>query len=101
MARSTNIDCIGWHNMRRGEDSIVVKYDDTKSDKDSEKFSDKNLYSNPTDMYVYLISEYSNVVNEYVRVHHYNVRGICKGSGIFTSCCSTHTPSTYFYSSSW
>ena len=52
MARSINIDCIGWHNMRRGEDSIVVKYDDTKSDKAGEKCSNKNLYSNPNDMYV-------------------------------------------------
>jgi hypothetical protein len=135
MARSINIDCIGWHNMRRGEDSIVVKYDDTKSDKAGEKCSNKNLYSNPNDMYVCwymalrcycciysvslaerdflfievlkkigtaadnfckqlssLVSKYSDVVDEYVQVHHCNVHGICKGSGTFASSCSTVPP---------
>ena len=52
MARSISVDCLGWHNMRKGEDSIVIKYDDTKSDKGGEKCSNKNIYSNPNDWYV-------------------------------------------------
>ena len=33
MARSVNIDCIGFSNLKRGSDSIIVKYDEKKSDK--------------------------------------------------------------------
>lgn len=39
-----------------------------------------------------LVSEYTNVVDEYVRVHHCNVHGIRKGSGTFASSCSTVPP---------
>ena len=52
MARSINIDCLGWHNLKKGEDSIVVKYDETKADKSGESCSDKNIYANPQDWYV-------------------------------------------------
>ena len=49
MARSINIDCIGFSNLKRGTDSIMVKYDDTKSDKAGENCTNKNLYANPHD----------------------------------------------------
>ena len=49
MARSINIDCVGFSNMRRGTDSLVIKYDDTKADKAGENCHNKNLYANPKD----------------------------------------------------
>lgn len=52
MARSINSDCLGWHNLKKGEDSIVVKYDKTKVDKSGEICYDKNIYANPGDWYV-------------------------------------------------
>ena len=47
MARSISIDHIGFANMRRGTDSIVVKYDEPKSAKAGEKCTNKNIYTNP------------------------------------------------------
>ena len=49
MARSINIDCIGFSNFKRGTDSIIVKYDETKADKAGENCHNKNLYANPSD----------------------------------------------------
>lgn len=49
MARSASIDCLSFHNFSLGQDSIVVKYDETKADKAGEKLSEKNIYSNPLD----------------------------------------------------
>lgn len=49
MARSINIDCIGFSNLKRGSDSIIVKYDETKSDKTGETCSNKHIYGNPAD----------------------------------------------------
>ena len=49
MARSINIDCIGFSNFKRRTDSIIVKYDDTKADKTGENCNNKNLYANPSD----------------------------------------------------
>ena len=49
MARSISIDHIGFANMKRGTDSIIVKYDESKSDKAGEKFTNKNIYANPID----------------------------------------------------
>ena len=49
MARSISIDHIGFTNMKRGTDSIIVKYDETKSDKTGERCTNKNVYANPTD----------------------------------------------------
>ena len=49
MARSINIDCIGFSSFKRGTDSIIVKYDDTKADKTGENCNNKNLYANPSD----------------------------------------------------
>ena len=52
MARSINIDCLGWNNLKKGEDSVVIKYDETKADKSGESCSDKNIYANPGDWHV-------------------------------------------------
>ena len=49
MARSIDIDCIGFSNFKRGTDSIIVKYDKTKVDKTGENCNNKNLYANPSD----------------------------------------------------
>ena len=49
MARSASIDCLCFHNFSLGQDSIVIKYDETKADKAGEKLSEKNVYSNPLD----------------------------------------------------
>ena len=40
---------MGFTNMERGTDSIIVKYNETKSEKSGEKCSNKNIYANPTD----------------------------------------------------
>ena len=47
MARSASIDCLCFHNFSLGQDSIIIKYDESKADKAGEKLSEKNLYSNP------------------------------------------------------
>ena len=49
MARSASIDCLAFHNISLGVDSIVIKYDETKADKAGEKLSEKNVYANPLD----------------------------------------------------
>ena len=49
MARSISIDHLGFTNMKRGTDSIIVKYDETKSDKAGERCKNKNVYAKPTD----------------------------------------------------
>jgi len=49
MARSASIDCLCFHNFSLGQDSIIVKYDETKADKAGEKLSEKNVYANPMD----------------------------------------------------
>jgi hypothetical protein len=47
MARSVNIGSLGFHNFRAGEDHIVCRYDDTKSDKTGQKCTGKHIYANP------------------------------------------------------
>ena len=47
MARSASIDCLCFHNFSLGQDSIIIKYDESKADKAGEKLSEKNLYANP------------------------------------------------------
>jgi hypothetical protein len=49
MARSINIESLSFHNITLGEDSIKIKYDSTKADKEGKKCSPKNIYSNPLD----------------------------------------------------
>ena len=34
--------------MKRGTDLIIVKYDESKSDEADDKFTNKNIYANPT-----------------------------------------------------
>jgi len=41
MARCSNIDPLGFHNFKLGNDSIICKYDDSKADKEGEKLSEK------------------------------------------------------------
>ena len=52
MPRSTSIDHIGFTNMKRVTYSIIVKYNEIKSDKAGEKCK-KNVYANPTDPSIY------------------------------------------------
>ena len=47
MARCASIDPLGFHNVKLGVDSLVVKYDDSKADKAGEKLSEKNIFANP------------------------------------------------------
>ena len=47
MARCASVDPLGFHNFSLGADSLICKYDDSKADKDGEKLSEKNMYSNP------------------------------------------------------
>ena len=49
MARSANVDPLGFHNISLGTDSIRIKYDDSKTKKSGEKLSTKNIYANPLD----------------------------------------------------
>jgi hypothetical protein len=49
MARSISIDCLGFHNLSCGVDSIKVKYDTNKSDRSGESCTEKNCYANPFD----------------------------------------------------
>ena len=44
MARSANIDPLKFHNFSVGPDSIIVKYDDTKKDKDAVRLSQKKHF---------------------------------------------------------
>jgi hypothetical protein len=47
MARLASIDPLGFHNISKGVDSIVIKYDDSKADNAREKVSPKNIFANP------------------------------------------------------
>ena len=49
MARSASIDPLHFGNFSLGVDSIVVKYDDSKADKNAERLSEKNIFANPYD----------------------------------------------------
>jgi hypothetical protein len=48
MARSASVDPLAFHNFSLGADSIIGKYDESKSDKAGERLSEKNIYANPT-----------------------------------------------------
>ena len=52
MARCASIDPLGFHNMSLGQDSIKCKYDDSKTKKDGEKLSEKNIYANHIDYFL-------------------------------------------------
>ena len=52
MARSANIDHIGFHNFSLGLDSLKAEYDDTKMDKAGNSTHPKNIFANPFDMVV-------------------------------------------------
>ena len=48
MARSSNIDGLAFHNIRRGvSDSISISFDYTKADQVGENITEKNVYANP------------------------------------------------------
>ena len=46
MARGGLIDNLGIRNFSVGEDSIIVKYDDSKCDKAGDRLSEKNIFAN-------------------------------------------------------
>ena len=41
MAQCASVDPLGFHNFLLGQDSIIIKYDDSKSEKDGERLSEK------------------------------------------------------------
>ena len=49
MARSALINPLHTGNFCAGTDSIIVKYDTTKADKNAERLSEKNIFGNPFD----------------------------------------------------
>ena len=49
IARSINIGNLRFNSLTVGQDSIVIKYWDTKKDKTGEKTCPKNCYANPKD----------------------------------------------------
>ena len=49
MARSANIDPLKLHNFKLGTNSIVIKYDESKSDKQAQQLAQKNVYAHPFD----------------------------------------------------
>ena len=56
MARSVNIDNMTFSQMSLGKDSMIIKYDDSKTDQTGEKTSPKNCYPNPFDVRVCLFT---------------------------------------------
>ena len=52
MARCASIDPLAFHNMSLGRDSVICKYDDSKTKKAGEKLSEKNIYANPIDFFL-------------------------------------------------
>ena len=52
MARCASVDPLGFHTFSLGQDSIIVKYDDSKSDKEGERLSEKNVYANTEHYYL-------------------------------------------------
>lgn len=49
VARSASIDPLKLSNLKLGTDSIIGKYDDTKTQKAGERLSEKNIYAQPFD----------------------------------------------------
>ena len=50
MVRCISVDPLGFHNFMIGQDSIIIKYNDLKADKDGERILQKKTYAN-TDHY--------------------------------------------------
>ena len=49
MGRAISIDPLSLHNLKLGEDHIIIKHDSTKMDKGGQKLIDKHCYANPKD----------------------------------------------------
>jgi hypothetical protein len=47
MGRSSSVDRLGLHNLKLGTDSLIVTYDDSKTDNTGERVHPKNIYANP------------------------------------------------------
>jgi hypothetical protein len=47
MGRSASVDALGLHNLKLGIDSIIITYDDSKTDSTGKNVSPKNCYANP------------------------------------------------------
>ena len=61
MARLISIDHIDFTNMKRGTDSIIMKYDESKSDKIGEKCTNKNVDTNLTDPSIYFLQHWGSI----------------------------------------
>ena len=46
MSRSALIDHVEFHTFELEHDIIIIKYDDSKSDKDDERLSERKKYAN-------------------------------------------------------
>ena len=49
MARCASVDPLSFHNFSLGQDSIIVKYDNSKADKYGKRLSEENIYANTDD----------------------------------------------------
>ena len=49
IARSISVDPLQFHNIKLGNDSLILKYDETKCDKEADKLTERNIYANPHD----------------------------------------------------
>ena len=68
MARSASIDPLAYRNFWCGEDSIIVKYDDSKTDKAGECLLEKNICTNPKCPFKYHLSREGSVEHVNVRL---------------------------------
>ena len=47
MARTINVDNLGWRNVSKMGDCCSLKYDYTKKDQSREKCTNKSIFANP------------------------------------------------------
>lgn len=59
MARSISIESLGFRNLRKGNNLIQCRHDETKSEKSGDKVSIKNLFVNPENPSIYLFLSFS------------------------------------------
>jgi hypothetical protein len=52
MGRSSSVDRLGLHNLKLGTDSLIVTYDDSKTDNTGERVHPKNIYANPYNPFI-------------------------------------------------
>ena len=60
MARSSNIDALCFHNVKRGvSDSLTFKFDSSKSDQTGEFVTEKKVYANPLNPEIHMSLDYT------------------------------------------